>query len=73
MIEDLDDDMDFDEMETPRSSISSSLTKSGNFDNFMVDGSDGSDDEVLEVSANVKVQAPVVTATDSSRSHLRSG
>ena len=74
LIEDLDDEFDFDdEIETPRSSASSSPTKSGNFEDVNVDGSTDSDDEVMETSTNVKVQTPVIKSTDSSRSRLRSG
>ncbi len=75
LIDDLDDDeLDFDDIETPRSSLSSSPAKPANFEDLMVDGSEESDDEVLEeTSTNVKVQAPISKATDSSRSRLRSG
>jgi hypothetical protein len=74
LIDDLDDELNFDdEIETPRSSLSSSPAKSGNFEDLMVDGSGESDDEVLDTSTNVKVEAPIVKATDSSRSRLRSG
>jgi hypothetical protein len=76
LIQDLDDeldDLDFDEIETPRSSSSSSPTKPGNLEDVMVDGSGDSDDEVLDTSKNAKVQAPINKTTDSSRSRLRSG
>ncbi|XP_028402873.1 POTE ankyrin domain family member J-like isoform X2 [Dendronephthya gigantea] len=74
LIEDLDDDMDFEEIETPRSSSSSSPTKSANLEDFVVDGSaESEDDEVLETSSNnVKVQKPIANVTESSRSRLRS-
>ena len=77
LIQDLDEEFDFeDEIETPRSSGSSSPNKSGNFEDIMNDGSADSgddDDDVLEVSNNVKAQPPIVKPTDSSRSRLRSG
>ena len=77
LIDDLDNDLDnlgFDEIETPRSSLSSSPSKPSNLEDVMVDGSgEDSDDEVLETSKSAKTQAPISKTTDSSRSRLRSG
>ena len=74
LIQDLDEEFDSeDDIDTPRSSASSSPNKSGNFEDLINDGSVDGDDDVLEVSDNVKAQPPVIKTTDSSRSRLRSG
>lgn len=76
LIDDLDNDFDFEEIETSEtshSSLSSSPSKSGNFDDLMAERNADVDAEGVEASENVKAQPSIVKPAEARRSRLRSG
>ncbi|XP_046860224.1 actin-3-like [Xenia sp. Carnegie-2017] len=72
LIDDLEDDLNFDETETTHSSAPSSPGASQNLESGMFDDNPESEEEALGTLPNVKVQTSTNKNTDHRRSRLRS-